>query len=98
MSKRQPLAPTPSQPQSPLSPWSRVKSWFLFSEVILLSRIAAIGGAVTTFVGGMDFSPLWTLFSSGTDFTHKQVFWIGISILGAGVTMELARRRNATMK
>lgn len=74
--------------------WDDVKRFFKYSEVIFLARLGAVSGAVTTFVGGMDFSPLWSLFSTGTDFTPKQVFWIGIAILGTAVTVEMARRRN----
>lgn len=87
----------PEQRLSPLlSKWSQLKSWFLYSETIFLARAAAAAGAITTAVGGFDFSPMWDLFKTGTDFTRHQIIWIGVAILGSGITMELARRRNAT--
>lgn len=78
----------------PPSTLDKYKSWFRYSETLFLARISMIGGAVTTFVGGMDFSPLWSMFSTGTDFTKQQVLWIGVSIVGAALTVEMARRRN----
>lgn len=85
--KKAPIADPPSTLDT-------YKSWFRYSETLFLARMGMIGGAVTTFVGGMDFSPLWSLFSAGTDFTKQQILWIGVSILGAALTVEMARRRN----
>lgn len=86
-------------PESPaevekVSTLDSLKSFFKYSETIFIARIAAFGGFVTAVNGQLDLAPLWSLFGTGTEFTWKQVFWIGLSILGAGVTVELARRRN----
>src|ERR1700730_4460773 len=81
-----------STPQSSLL-LQPVKGWFNNSETILLARLATIGGAITSVIVEFEFSPLWSVLSTGTDFTGKQIFWIGVSIVGAGITIELARRR-----
>lgn len=73
--------------------WQKIKDWFWHSESIALSYIVTIGGAITTFVGSLDFSPLWSLFQTGTDFTSKQLTWIGASILGTGLSIYIARVR-----
>lgn len=78
----------------PPSTLDKYKSWFRYSEVLFITRMGALVGAGTSFVGQMDLSPLWSLFSTGTDFNSKQVFWIGVSIVGAALTVDFARRRN----
>ncbi len=75
--------------------WEQLKAWFLHSETILLARLAVFGGAITTWVGYMDWAPLWSFLSTGTDFTWKQILGIGVSVVGAGLTFEAARRRHA---
>jgi hypothetical protein len=74
-------------------PQPKLLNWFRNSETILVARLISLGGLITTFVGSLDLSPIWDLFKSGTDFTPKQLFWMGIGILGAGVAVEFARRR-----
>lgn len=78
----------------PPSTLDKYKSWFRYSETIFLARVGVLLGTITTFIGQMDFSPLWSMFSTGTDFTAKQIFWIGVSIVGGALTVELVRRRN----
>lgn len=78
------------------SRWDVVRAWWKDSETILLSRLAVIGGIVTSVVGYMDWSPLWSFLSTGTEFNTKQVLGIGVSVIGAGITMEIARRHRAT--
>lgn len=77
--------------------WDYIKSLFLYSETIFLARMAVIGGFITTLSGSLDLSPLWSLFSTGTDFTWKQLTFMGLGILGAGITVEMARRRNSKL-
>lgn len=77
----------------PSSSLDKYKSWFRYSMSIFLARVLALSGVITTFVGGLDFSPLWTVLSTGTDFTRQQLIWIGIAIIGTGVSFEMARRR-----
>lgn len=93
MSKQKSL---PLQP--PETSLDKVKSWFKYSETIFLSRISAAIGFVIAAVGSMDFSPLWSLFQTGTDFTQKQLIFIGVAIVGAGITFELARRRSSSLE
>lgn len=71
--------------------FKKIKEWFKESQSKFLVWITGAIGMITTVVGSMDFAPLWSLFSTGTDFTPKQVLFIGISIVGTAVTMELAR-------
>ena len=93
--KSPPEKPITSQLPS-TSTWEATKIFFKRSESIFLARMIALGGTATTFVGGMDFSPLWSLFQTGTDFTQKQLIFMGIAIVGTGVSLEIARRRNAS--
>ena len=74
--------------------WTRTKAWFKHSETIFLARLYALIGAITTFVGSMDFSPFWDTFKTGTWLTSREVITIGIGILGSGIAFEIARRRN----
>ena len=73
--------------------WEKLKVWFKRSETIFLARMTAIVGFVTAAVGQFDWAPLWSFLSTGTEFTSKQLLWIGVSIAGYGLTMEIARRR-----
>lgn len=77
--------------------WDSTKAWFSNSETIFLARLSTLGGVVTTAVGTADWSPIWTLFQTGTSFTRQQIIMIGIGVIGAGLTLELARRRNADL-
>lgn len=71
-----------------------IKAWFKYSESIFLARAVVVIGFVTTTIGSLDLSPFWTLFTTGTEFSAKQLFWMGLGVVGAGVSFELARRRN----
>lgn len=73
--------------------WDGVKAWFKRSESIFLARIAAISGFVTSAIGFMDWSPLWSLLQTGTEFTKHQLIGMGIALVGGGVMLEIARRR-----
>lgn len=76
--------------------WDKIKAFFKRSESIFLARMAVVFGFATSVMGAMDLSPVWALFSTGTDFTSKQLMYLGVSVVGTGVMFELARRRNTT--
>jgi hypothetical protein len=76
--------------------WEKVKGWFNYSESIFLARAFAFFGTVVTTVASFDWSPLWSLVGTGTNFTREQLIGIGISVVGSGILLEIARRRNAT--
>ncbi len=73
--------------------WDMIKSMFRNSLTIFLARSTALAGIVTSTVGVMDWSPLWSIFTTGTFLTKQQMIAIGIGVIGMGVTTELARRR-----
>lgn len=72
--------------------WGGMWDWVHNSGTILYTRLVAAFGAAVTFVGGMDWSPLWSFLGTGTAFTKQQLVSIGISIVGAAVTGEIVRR------
>lgn len=79
--------------EEPKTLWQKVKGWFYNSESVLLAWVTGLFGTITTFIGYMDFAPLWTMFQTGTAFTKQQLVGIGIGIVGAGATMYIARVR-----
>lgn len=74
--------------------WQKVKDWFYHSETVALAWLMSLSGIVTTFVGSLDLAPFWTLFQTGTAFTNRQLIWMGVGVLGAGVATYIARVRN----
>lgn len=73
--------------------WDDLKSWFKYSESILLARMVAFTGLITSAIGLMDWSPLLSLdVSSG--FSQAQVIWLGAVTFVQGLVAEFARRRN----
>lgn len=76
--------------------WEGFKTTFGWHTVgtIVLARIVAFSGFITGIVGAMDWSPLWTMLSTGTEFTKHQLIAIGVSIAGLAITTEITRRRN----
>ncbi len=73
--------------------WYNIKSWFKNSLTLAVARVTALSGMITTLVGAMDWSPLWSMFTTGTSFTKQQLIMIGVGVIGLGITTELARRR-----
>jgi hypothetical protein len=61
---------------------------------VFMARMAALFGGLTALIGAMDFSPFWALFTSGTEFTPRQLIFMGIGIFGYAVSAEIVRRRN----
>jgi hypothetical protein len=51
---------------------------------------------IISLIGLFDWSPIWDTFKTGTAFTNQQLIWIGIGIIGSGVTVELVRRRRGS--
>lgn len=80
--------------ESPKTTWQKIKDWFYNSETVLLSWITGLSGTVMGIVGSLDLSPFWSLFQTGTAFTSKQLTWMGVGVIGAAVTMYIARVRN----
>jgi hypothetical protein len=87
VSRKRPL------PQPQVSKLDSIKAWFRHSETILVARLMTLGGMVTSLVGTFDWSPIWDTLKTGTAFNKQQLIWMGIGIVGAGLTVELARRR-----
>lgn len=79
--------------EMPKTMWQKIKDWFYNSESIFLTWIAGIFGTVTTFIGYMDFSPIWRFFSTGTSFTRQQLIGIGVSVVGSAAALYIARVR-----
>lgn len=71
--------------------WQKTKDWFYNSHVVVKEYITGIIGAGVAIVGFMDWSPLWSLFQTGTSFTKQQLLFLGVSIVGSAVTGYMAR-------
>lgn len=79
--------------EQPKTRWQKIKDWFYNSETVLLSWITGAFGTIMGVIGSLDLSPFWTLFQTGTAFTSKQLTWMGIGVIGAALTMYIARVR-----
>jgi hypothetical protein len=75
--------------------WDNTKSWFKYSETILIARLTAFAGLVTAALGALDWSSISSTVTSTTGFNSRQVISVGIFALVQGVIIEWARRRNA---
>lgn len=73
--------------------WASLWAWCKNSGTIALARLTTFVGTATTFVAGMDWSPLWSFLGTGTGFTKQQLITIGIAVIGTGLTTELVRRK-----
>ena len=80
-------------PPTPTTLFQHTKSFFKYSETILYARMQMFAGLVTGVIGGLDISPL-TGFDWATDFSNKQIVYLGVGILANGIITEVARRRN----
>lgn len=76
---------------------ANIKAWFLHSESIFLNRIEAISGFVVAAVATMDWSPLWSVVGTGTEFNTKQLYWMSGFLVLRGIIGEIARRRNTVV-
>lgn len=79
--------------EQPESLWTKTKAWFYHSESVVLAYVVSAFGAVTALVGSLNLSPFWSLFQSGTEFTSKQLTWMGVGVLGSGIAAYIARVR-----
>lgn len=82
----------PNRPD-PKSVLDHIKSFFNYSETLLIARVEAIVGFCAAVVGAVDWSPFFGL----TGFDRKQVMYLGGISLVKGVATEWARRRNSTI-
>lgn len=73
--------------------WDRAKAFFERSLTVFWAWVVTSAGAATAMVGYMDWSPLWTMLSTGTLLSKTQLITIGFSVVGMGVTTYLARKR-----
>ena len=80
-------------PKRQSQPQPKLLNWFHNSATILVARVMSLSGIITTFVGSLDLSPIWDTLKTGTAFTKPQLIYMGLGIIGAGLTVELARRR-----
>lgn len=76
--------------------WDGVKSWFKYSETILLARLEVITGFLIAAVEGMDWSALMNLDFSNS-IANKQLLAVGGIVVVKGFVSEYARRRNANL-
>lgn len=74
--------------------WNKIKAWFKHSETILLERITAFSGFIVMVVGSLDWSPLFSIFGTGTAFSKAELLGLGGAMLAKGIFGEWARRRN----
>lgn len=72
--------------------WTKIKSFFSYSETILWARIQAAVGFVLAVAGGVDWTAVTSNFANA-----KQALWVGIGLVANGVITEILRRRNAVM-
>lgn len=77
--------------------WASVKAWFLNSETIFLNRVEAVTGLVIAAVAAMDWSPLWSVFGTGTALNTKELASISGFLVVRGIVGEIARRRNTVV-
>lgn len=74
----------------PVSRWDAIKSFFVYSETVLIARAEALVGVLTMTFAAMDYSPLLGI----TNLDKTQVLWLGGVSFVKGLFTELARRRN----
>ncbi len=77
--------------------WETFKAFCAYSHTVMLARFTMISGLVTASIGLMDWSPLFSLFGTSTDFSPKQVAYLGIGTFAKGVLDEIVRRYKAVM-
>lgn len=77
--------------------WDDVKAFFKYSETVFVARLTMLTGFITTALGAVDWSPLYSLIGTDPGFTKNQVMWLGITTFGKGLLDEYLRRRNSTL-
>lgn len=74
--------------------WQNFWDWCSNSGTILLGRIQMGIGFVISAIAATDWSPLYSLFGTTTEFNHYQLLGIGTSVALNGLITEWVRRRN----
>lgn len=71
--------------------------WSYNAGSIVLARLTAIVGFLTSALSFADWSPLLSMAGIETGFSHVQAFWIGAVVFMKGVIDEIVRRRNTVV-
>jgi hypothetical protein len=74
--------------------WTKIKSAAGPVGSIIEARVTALAGLVTAGIGFMDWSPLTSLFGTGTVFNQTQVMALGGIAFVKGIFSEITRRAN----
>ncbi len=74
--------------------WEKIKTVIGPVGSIIEARVTALTGLIISGVGFMDWSPLTSLFGSGTAFNKTQVMALGAIAFVKGVFSEITRRAN----
>lgn len=71
--------------------------WSYNAGSIVMARLTAIAGILTSAVSFMDWSPLFALLGVDTGFTTNQAFWLGAALFVKGIFDEIVRRSNTVV-
>lgn len=74
--------------------WQKIKTVIGPVGSIIEARVTALIGLVTAGIGFMDWSPLTSLFGSGTAFNKTQIMALGGIAFIKGIFSEITRRAN----
>src|SRR5688500_11375488 len=81
-----------------LKTWYRAAwDWSYNAGSIVVARLTAIAGIVTSAISFMDWSPLWSMLGVDTGFSTKQAFWLGVGLMIKGIFDEIVRRSNTVV-
>lgn len=71
--------------------------WSLNAGSIVLARLTAIAGVVTSGIAMIDWSPLYNLFGASPVFNKEQTLVMGLFLLVQGIVQEIVRRANTVV-
>lgn len=74
--------------------WRNIKAWFKHSETIFIERCTVASGFVMAGIAAMDWSPLFSIFGTGTAFNKAELYGLGALAVTKGLFGEWARRRS----
>lgn len=77
--------------------YQKLWDWSYNAGSIVLARITAIFGFLTSALSFADWSPLLSMTGIETGISHIQAFWIGAVIFVKGVIDEIVRRNNTVV-